>query len=60
MRRRRYYKSRRRDRDSRNLPLMCLAGACAFVLICLLSAKFLFFILAVVLIALGVYMLLCA
>ncbi|MCL2018523.1 MAG: hypothetical protein FWG70_02090 [Oscillospiraceae bacterium] len=55
MRRRRY-----RRESRRNLPFICLAGALAFVLICLLSAKFLFFILAVVLIALGLYMLSCA
>ncbi|MCL1822971.1 MAG: hypothetical protein FWG44_02090 [Oscillospiraceae bacterium] len=50
---------RRHRRERRNLPMICLAGSLAFVCICLISAKFLFFILAVLLIALGVYMLSC-
>jgi hypothetical protein len=58
--RRRRHKDRRGYSGSRNLPMVCLAGSLAFVCICLISAKFLFFVLAVALIALGLFMLTCA
>ncbi|MCL2108369.1 MAG: hypothetical protein FWH20_03375 [Oscillospiraceae bacterium] len=61
MRRRPYWRDRRdRRRRRSNVPMVCLAGAFGFVCLCILSAKFLLFFLAVTLIALGLWLLICA